>query len=63
MTDIVERLRIAIDSDVNEPIDHLLEDALAEIERLRGAQTSGPSFREIKEDKSHLWRPESGTSL
>jgi hypothetical protein len=35
MIDIVERLKAEIDPDVNEPLDRLLEDAAAEINRLR----------------------------
>jgi len=34
MSDLVQRLRAEIDEDVNEPMDRLLEDAAAEIERL-----------------------------
>lgn len=60
MTDILERLRAAVDPDVNEPIDRLLEDAITEIEMLRAdiiTRKSGKSFNEIKQEIKNGLRP------
>lgn len=73
MSDILERIDFILPSLVGDgawikDVASIMQAARDEIERLRRSSgETGPSFREIKqaikEDKSHLWRPESGTSL
>ena len=59
MSDLVQRLRAEIDEDVNEPMDRLLEDAAAEIERLfeengKLANTMGAENLQLRAEAERL---------